>query len=386
MKRLAIISTHPIQYNAPWFKLLAESGVYLKVFYTQGRPSDMGNFDPGFKKVIKWDIPLLEGYEYTFVENVSKKPGTGQFRSVINPSLNQEVGDWKPDAILVMGWNFSSHLKLMRKFHGAVPILFRGDSTLLDEGPGLKRPLRRIFLKWVYRFVDKALYVGANNKAYFMAHGLKESQLVFTPHAIDNSRFFDQGDKYQAESEEWRSKLGFKPEDIVIEFVGKLEAKKNPGILLQVAERTVDPRIKFLFVGNGELEADLREKARTIANVQFLDFQNQRVMPVVYRMANMLILPSQGPGETWGLALNEAMACSLPVIASDRVGGAVDLIKPGRNGFIFASGNPDDLQQKLTEMINNCSLTEMGKQSVEIIGSWSFEHIVNAVRKSVNVI
>ena len=72
MKRLAIVTTHPIQYNAPLFKLIQERGnIQIKVFYTWGKTALKNKFDPGFGKYISWDIPLLDGYEYSFEKNIS---------------------------------------------------------------------------------------------------------------------------------------------------------------------------------------------------------------------------------------------------------------------------------------------------------------------------
>lgn len=375
--KLAIVSTHPIQYNAPWFELLAQKGVAVKAYYTQGPPSDKGSFDEGFGKVIKWDIPLLNGYEYTFVENVARHPGTGHFKGIVNPSLNEEIAAWSPNAILVIGWSFVSHLKCMRHFHGKIPVLFRGDSTLLDERPGFKRQLRRLFLKWVYRNIDVALYAGTNNKRYFEAHGLKAQQLVFTPHAIDNARFFDVDGKYSVRAREWRMSLGFKPDDVVLLFVGKLEWQKNPYVVLDLAKRTQNKHVKFLFVGNGAMEQELKKAAEDLPNVRFVGFQNQSMMPVVYRLGDLFILPSVS--ETWGLALNEAMACGLPVIASDKVGGAIDLIRDGVNGCVFRAEDVDGLLLRLNQMIDSHSLDKMGQRSVEIIHSWSFESIIDSI-------
>src|SRR5205085_1088366 len=101
------------------------------------------------------------------------------------------ISQWEPDAVLVYGWNFRSHLKVLRHFHGRIPVLFRGDSTLLGERPGGRVVLRRLILRWVYRHVDVALYVGTHNHAYFAAHGLNPSQLAWAPHSIENERFAD---------------------------------------------------------------------------------------------------------------------------------------------------------------------------------------------------
>src|SRR5438045_1949675 len=111
--RLAIISTHPIQYNAPWFALLAKSpGITLKVFYTWGQLESKDKFDPGFGKNISWDVPLLEEYDFTFSTNISKQPGTHHFRGIINPTLVNEIEEFQPGALLVFGWAFVSHLKI----------------------------------------------------------------------------------------------------------------------------------------------------------------------------------------------------------------------------------------------------------------------------------
>ena len=116
-KKLAIITTHPIQYNAPLFKLLTEKNqISIKVFYTWGEDSIKQKFDPGFQRNIEWDIPLLEGYDYAMVENVSKNPGSHHYKGIINPTLNKEIEEWGADAILIYGWNFNSHLKCLQFF------------------------------------------------------------------------------------------------------------------------------------------------------------------------------------------------------------------------------------------------------------------------------
>jgi glycosyltransferase involved in cell wall biosynthesis len=381
-KRLAIVTSHPIQYNAPWFRLLAKSeNVTLQVFYTWSQSAAGAKFDPGFGKVIEWDIPLLEGYEYTFVENTAEDPGTHHFKGIVNPNLNRLIKDWQPDAILVFGWSFKSHLSCMRYFHKKVPIIFRGDSTLLDENGGIKKTLRRIFLKWVYRYIDFALYVGSNNKNYFEAHGVKQSQLIFAPHAIDNDRFADTDGKFSQQAAIWRHELGFKKDDIVVLFAGKLEPKKDPAIILEMARRLSGTQFKFLLIGNGVMEQELKHSAEVLENVKFLDFQNQSNMPAVYRLSDIFLLPSVGPGETWGLAVNEAMACGKPVITSDKVGCATDLVINAENGYIFSAGNADDLERGLLQCRDLEKLKLMGQHSLKEIKKWNFNAIADSIEK-----
>jgi glycosyltransferase involved in cell wall biosynthesis len=370
LKKLAIITTHPIQYNAPFFKLLTERGkVYPKVFYTW--PQALEGFDdPDFGKKIQWDIPLLEGYEWEAVENVSKNPGSKRWSGIDCPGLNDRIKEFKPDAILVYGWNLKSHFRAMRYFKGKVAVWFTGDSTLLDEKPGWRKWARRILLTLVYRYIDKALYVGTNNKAYFKAHGVKEDQLIFFPHAIDNERFKDGPDKrYKEQALKWRKELGYKKDDFVVLFAGKLEDKKDPVLLLDAVQKinfekrteeggTTVKAVHLLFVGNGLLENKLKERAKSDPYIQFLPFQNQAKMPIVYRLGNVFVLPSKGPGETWGLAVNEALACGVPAIVSDKVGCGIDLINSNKSSYMFETNQSTSLQNAIInseriDIINN---------------------------------
>ena len=379
--RLAIVTSHPIQYNAPWFRLLAQAGeITIKVFYTWSQSEQGLKYDPGFGKNIEWDIPLLDGYDYTFVKNISTEPGSHHFKGIINPSLIDEIKKWQADSILVFGWSFKSHLKCIRYFHRKIPVLFRGDSTLLDEQPGIRKLARRFFLKWVLSHVDYALYTGTNNKQYFRKHGLKENELIFAPHAIDNRRFLEPDDEYEEKAKMWKEQLGIREDDLVLLFAGKLEEKKNPELLIKIAGEMPGEKIHFIFTGNGHLEAVLKEKAQKDGRIHFLDFQNQNLMPVVYRLADIFILPSRGPGETWGLAVNEAMACSKAVMVSDKCGCAVDLVKNGQNGIVFSY---NDVKKCVTFLKNLLSgkdqVKRMGQQSYNMIRNYSYDNIVSAL-------
>lgn len=380
-KHLAIVTTHPIQYNAPLFKLLYEKGrsFTIKVFYTWSQ-SQQQVADKEFGLQVKWDIELLEGYEYTFIPNTSSAPGSHHFNGIVNPTLQKEIEAWNADAILVYGWAFSSHLKAIRYFHNKIPVLFRGDSTLLDEPEGFsfKKWVKRIFLRWVYSSVDYAFYVGSANKTYFRTLGLKDKQLLFAPHAIDNNRFRGKSDEYDMEAKKWRINLGIGEAEVVFLFAGKLTQKKDPELLIRAFIEFNNKSTKLVMVGNGELKNDLKEKYKCFPGIIFLDFQNQSVMPVVYRLGDIFVLPSKGPGETWGLAVNEAMACSRAVIVSDKCGCSVNLVRNGENGYTFRSGDVQSLKSSMELSVRNCS--GMGEKSAAIIEEWNYCATINQIK------
>lgn len=376
MKRLAIITTHPIQYYAPVFKLLAErKNIDIKVFYTLGNAAGM--HDRGFQKTIDWDIPLLEGYDYEWAENTSLNPNTHNFKGIINPHLIKQIIAYQPDAVLVYGWANQAHFKVLRYFKGKIPVYFRGDSTLLNKAAGMKNLVRKIWLKWVYHYVDHAFYVGQNNKNYYLKYGLKADELSFAPHAIDNERF---SVKRKDEAERLRQSLNLTDGDMLVLYAGKFELVKNVKLLLSAFRQLGKSRVHLLLTGNGEEESDLKEQAANATNIHFMDFKNQRFMPVLYQAADLFCLPSKS--ETWGLAVNEAMACGKAVLVSDRVGCAVDLVKPGINGSIFISNDPSSLLKELDKLTESrAQLNKLGSASKELIKDWNFTNIAVAIEQ-----
>ncbi|SDB65086.1 Glycosyltransferase involved in cell wall bisynthesis [Flavobacteriaceae bacterium MAR_2010_188] len=383
MKKLAIVTTHPIQYYAPWFRLMSQRNVInLKVFYTWSQAKEKVK-DKTFGQDISWDIPLLKGYEFEFIENISTNPGSHHFRGIICPDLIPAIKKYNPDAILIFGWNFVSHLKVMRYFKNKIPIWFRGDSTLLDDRGGYKTLLRRLFLTLVYRYVDKALYVGTANRKYFRKHGLKPDQLELVPHAIDNERFGDNDMALNNKAAIWRLSLGYSNDDMVVLFAGKFEDKKQPHFLIEViksANLSRDKPLKLLLLGAGPLEKSLFKMAESDSNITFLPFQNQSKMPIVYRLGDITCLPSKGPGETWGLAVNESMASGRPAIVSDKVGCSQDLIKNNINGFIFNHNSKSELEGIFIEL-NKKECRILGEQAQKDIQFWSYTKQIDSIVK-----
>lgn len=381
VKRIAIIATHPVQYYAPVFRLLAKH-LQVKVFYTAG-DQFLSKYDHGFKKNIEWDIPLLEDYEYQFLTNTAKDKGSHHFKGIVNLDAIAQIKKFEPDAVLIYGWAYASHLKILRHFKGKTPVYFRGDSTLLDQTPNFKNLLRSLLLTWVYSHIDVAFYVGTANKNYFKKYGLKDSQLIFAPHAIDNQRF---SAPREVEAVSIRTQFQIPLTDILILFAGKLEPKKNPELLLNAFHNLGKNNVHLLFVGNGVLEDSLKFTAQALGlkNVHFMDFQNQTQMPVVYQACDLFCLPSQGPGETWGLAVNEAMAAGKAVLVSDKVGCTFDLVTK-ETGGIFNSGDIEDFKQKIIALTTDKNaLKEMGQNAFNLIQNWSFEKQVKAISTYVN--
>ena len=385
-KKLAVITTHPIQYNAPFFRLLAKSNaVQPKIFYTWGDTVLQSKYDPGFDKTIEWDIPLLDGYEYEFLRNTAKDKGSHHFNGIVNPDITRTIEAWQPDAILVYGWSFNSHLKVIRHFKNKISVWFRGDSTLLDEKRNIKSAIKVPFLKWVYSHIDLTFYTGTENKKYFLKYGVKPGNLVKAPHAVDNDRFANTDDRYSLEAINFRKGLHISEDDIIFLFAGKLTAKKGVVTLLDAFSKMDSDNIHLVIAGNGPLEIDLKSKYSGYKKVTFLDFQNQQIMPILYCLCNVFVLPSDGPGESWGLAVNEAMAAGKPVIVSEKCGCATDLVVNGQNGFIVKAGNVADVYSKMRSMLEmKNDLVKMGDSSKATITKYNFFEFAQGIEKSIS--
>jgi glycosyltransferase involved in cell wall biosynthesis len=325
--RLAFVVSHPIQYYVPLYQRLAKrTDIAIKVFYTWHAAAGPVE-DAGFGRAIAWDIPMLEGYEWELVANTAPNPGTERFMGLRNPGLRERVLAWNPSAVHVTGWAWWSHLALLRALRsGPVPAIFRGDSHLLDPPRPVTRLAKSAMLRTIYSWPRAFLYVGTANRAYYAAFGVPEARLHYCPHSIDVARFAADDEGRERGALAWRRELGIADEACVCLFAGKFEAKKQPMRMLEALANPPIAGLVVLMAGDGPLAGEVAAfAARNPRTVRVLPFINQSRMPVVYRMGDVVILPS-ARNETWGLALNEALACGRPIIASDKVGGAQDLV------------------------------------------------------------
>src|SRR5439155_1570210 len=259
---------------------------------------------------------------------------------------------WQPDLVLVNGWAWLSHLRALHAFARlGVRMLFRGDSHLLDAARrGPRWWLKRSFLRRVFSWPAGFLVVGSANRAYYEAFGVDPARLHSCPHSIDVARFAEPAETLEGEAARWRRDLGISPGQTVLLYAGKFERKKRPVELMRTVGRLRRDDVVLVLVGGGELQAEIdRVAAGDPSRFRVLPFQNQSRMPVVYRLGELFVLPSSY-GESWGLAVNEAMACGRPVLVSDRVGCAVDVVDADC-GRIYPWRDLNALEQAIDEFV-----------------------------------
>lgn len=329
--------------------------------------------DRVFGNSIAWDVPLLDGYDSVFVPNVSSEPGTHRFGGLHNPGLREAVVKWEPSAVMVFGYAWRSHLDFIMRRPRSLPVMVRGDSHLLG-GRSLWKSYgpRGLIAKTAIRRCDAALAVGKANADFYCSHGMSREKISFVPHCVDNDRFAEQGSPHAGAM--LRAKLGFSSSDKLVIFVGKFERKKRPDLLVDSFGRVDDPDARLLLVGSGPMERELRRSAESDTRIRFLPFQNQTEIPSVYSAADLLVLPSEGTGETWGLVVNEAMNCRCAIIVSSHVGCGKDLVVPDQNGWVFPAGDSSALADCITDALSDPKrLQSYGEVSTLLVQSYSYE-------------
>ncbi|MFT4129518.1 glycosyltransferase [Labrys sp. (in: a-proteobacteria)] len=347
--RLAVLTSHPIQYQAPIFRELARR-MELEVFFAHN-PTPRQQADAGFGVAFDWDIDLTTGYPHRFLANKARNPGVDHFFGCDTPAIAGALQEGGFDALLVCGWALKSYLQgiaAARRLN--LPVLVRGDSHLLTPRRRLKAWTKQAAYPRLLRFFDAVLYVGQNSLAYYRHYGYPLERLHFSPHCVDTDWFAARATPEARQT--LRASLSIAEGSRVIAFAGKLVERKRPLDLIEAAAlcRSKGREIEVMIAGDGPMrEAVLTRAAEVGVRLHFLGFCNQTEMPAVYAACDGLALPSSGQ-ETWGLVANEAQACGRPIIVSDQCGCTPDLAADPRTGRTFETGNVSALAGALADL------------------------------------
>lgn len=384
--RLVIVATHPIQYQTPWYRRLAEhNDIQLTVLF--GMLPNAEQQSTGFDQSFSWDIPLTHGYAWQELVNASKRPNLSKFGGVDCPSIYSKLNHLQPSAIIITGWH--SKLLLQTLFAARrlkIKTIVRGDSNAQRQRSWPVRLIHRLLLT----NYDGFLAVGKSNAQFFRNNGVADKKIFDAPYFVENDRFIEQGltpsDDLEALKPKALNSETLNTKEFCFLYVGKLIEVKNLFEMLDAFAivYAMHSNIRLLVVGDGELRSQLEAKATKLKlPVSFIGFVNQSKLPLTYSLGDCLVLASDY--ETWGLVVNEAMACGLPAIVSDRVGCHEDLVIDGETGFVYEYGHTSDLAQKMTLMINQPQQCKaMGKSAQQrILERYNVE---NSVRATLDVL
>lgn len=384
--RVALVVSHVIQYQDPFFRLLAaEPSIDLTVLFCSRAGAEPYR-DVEMQTDLQWDVQLLEGYNHRFLHNLGF--GSGYARS-INPGIAGELLSGRFDAaIFFTGWGtITSLLGIAACRMKRLPFFLYGDSSFPPAATSAHGHVRAGFLRTIFGMAAGFLVSGKLNADYYAHYGADSSRFFLVPWAVDNQRFASSGRLSPAERSDLRRKVGASDEDVLFVFSGKLLPRKDPMTLLRALSLMRNRRrAAGLILGNGELREELQAFARdTGLRVHFAGFVNQAELPRYYAAADVFVLPSTH--EPRGAVINEAMACGLPIVVTDRCGSIGDIVLEGENAMIYPAGNAAALAARLDQVTDDESLRQgMGRRSLEIIDTWDYARGVRGVVKAIESI
>ena len=346
-RRIGFLVSHPIQYYAPIFRELARR-CDLTVFFAH-RQDAAGQGKAGYGVAFDWDVDLLSGYENRFLKNVARVPSTQTFAGCNTPEIAEEISAGRFDAFVVPGWSLRSYWQAVRACRRArVLVMVRGDSQLAGQRGGAVGRVKGVVFPHMLKQFDACLYVGQRNREYLEHYGVSAKRLFFSPHCVDNGAFGRAS--AAARGVGGRGPSGSRRRVL---FVGRLVDSKRPMDVVQAVVRLVSEGqpVDLVIAGAGELQGRMEEAARTAGvDAKFLGFVNQSQLPGVYASSDVIVLPSIAT-ETWGLVVNEAMACGVPAVVSDAVGCGPDLILPGATGAVAPLGDVPALATSIASVL-----------------------------------
>lgn len=386
VRRIAFLNTHPIQYFAPLYAYLnasrdiAVSALYLSDYSIRGAA------DKAFGRVVKWDVDLLAGYDAQFIAGAGDREEIKGFFSMVAPQLWHTVRSGGFDALIVHGHTPAAMLVGIAAAKSArIPVFMRGETHLGLRRSAFKTALRRPIMRAFYRMCEGVFAIGSANAEFYRAMGVPETSVFSMPYTVDNARFIAASRLSDVERRTVRAQLGVEDDKPIILYAAKFQSRKRPDDLLRAAGlvRQENRDFHVVMVGSGAMEGTLRELAQQLGleNVHFPGFVNQSGLPGVYAACDVFVLPSED--EPWGLAVNEAMCAGLPVVTSEGIGCARDLVRADINGQTFPVGDIHKLAAILRSLVSDTETRQrMGAASRDIISHWSYAECCDGLREA----
>ena len=384
--RLAVMNTHPIQYFAPLYRYInREPDIDVTALYLSDF-SLIGGTDQEFGRDITWDVDLTSGYAMEFLSGRGQHSFPAGFWTYVCPALWRVIRKDRFDALWVHGHGFAANILaiLIARLRG-IPVLMRAETHADVRQGRFKRWVRPFLMRLLYAQCAQMLAIGSKNRDYYRTLGIADEQISLVPYTVDNDRFAEQADAARPQAAALRAQYGIAPDVPVILFASKLSQRKRAQDLIAAYAdlRARGVHSHLLIIGSGDYEGALRKRVDDLGcdGVTFGGFANQSELPAIYAACDVFVLPSQD--ENWGLIINEVAAAGMPVVTTHEVGCTTDLVREGINGFLFDTGNVEQLSEALEKIVSNAELrASMAEQSREIMRKWSYAQCLSGVRQA----
>jgi glycosyltransferase involved in cell wall biosynthesis len=363
MKRRLVILTEIISpYRIPLFNCLAQdAGVDLHVIF-------LSENDPALRQ---WKV-YKEEIRFSYEVLPSWRRRAGKFNVLLNAGVIHALQQATPQAILCGGYNYVASWQALAwaRFRN-VPFLLWSESNPYDarRGHALVEMLKAEF----FHNCDGFVVPGRSAKEYLRAHKIRSDRIFTAPNAIDNDLFSSLAQAARQDATAARRLLDLPSRYIL--FVGRLVQEKGVFELLRAyatLDQSLRRQIGLVFVGDGPCRPELLKRASAVTDgaIRFPGFVQREQLPAYYALAEMFVLPTYT--DTWGLVVNEAMACGLPVIVSRVAGCASDLIRENWNGLLAEPKDISSLSSAVANLATQPDLcASMGAHARQHIAQYS---------------
>jgi len=363
-RRLVIITEIIAPYRIPVFNALAQhNGIDLHVIF-------LAETDPTQRQWLVYKDEIHFSYEVL----PAWRQRIGRHSFLLNWGAETALRRASPDFIVCGGYNYiASWRSMLWARRNRVRFGLWAESTTRDSrnSYALIEFLKTRFLRGCNAFVVP----GKSSIEYLRSYGVPKEMIFTAPNAVDTQFFARRAEVIRAEAARHRQALRLPPRFFL--FAGRLVPEKGIFDLLR-AYGELSPELRknmgLVFVGDGPARSALFQHAAAInpGSIHFASFSQREELATYYALADVFIFPTHT--DPWGLVVNEAMACGLPVICSDAAGCAADLVENGWNGRIFAAGDVGQLARAMNELASNAELRSlMGRRSRDRIEQYSPE-------------
>lgn len=386
--RIIVLNSHPIQYFAPLYRQLAtDKEVDLTVYYAS-RHGLNGNVDRQFGVPVQWDVPLLAGYRAEFLKNYALRPSIYSFFGLLNLGIVSRLWQAPSSVIIIHGWAYAVNwiALLFGKLFGHT-VCVRCDTAYFREQTDAHpvASIRDYVLRHIFfRLVNYCFYIGQSNRAFYTYFGVAERKLIFLPFAVDTERFNAEKTALNGSRQDLLKRMGIDDTKRIILFCGKYTLVKRPLDLLMAYQNLNRRDVALMMVGEGELRPSMEQYIadHQLPNVYLTGFVNQSEIGAFYSVASLYVMCSDG--DAWGLSVNEAMHFGLPIVLSDRVGCAPDLLVHNGNGLRYPCGDVDELMRVLQRLLTlpAAQFSEMRARSTDIISRYRYDHTISALKQA----
>ena len=328
--------------------------------------------DKEFINQQQFDINVLDdGYPWKIIKNISPQPGLSKFWGLINPAVVSEV--IKNDCIVVYGHAYITFwLAIITSLIFRKKLILTTDATYIEspDKKSWKEKIKSKFIPFLYNKVSNLVWVPSTEaKRFLIASGVKPDRIIITPYTVDNNFIVSNADK----SFSVRPKFNIPLDAVVAVFCAKFIDRKRPQDAIRAFAVSNCTNCYLIMIGDGPLKLELISLVSELGldtKVIFTGLVNYSQLPSYYSSSDFLVFTSET--EQFGLPVNEAMLCGLPVLISDRIGCRHDLVLEGKNGFTYMSGDVSELAGKMKILFTDTSLRQkMSIRSREIIKNWS---------------